>query len=274
MLQIVTDSSCDLPKELINKFNIKVVPLTINIDDKIYKEGVDITPEGFYEKMAQSARLPKTSQPPPAAFVEAFREGSNHGQVICLTISSKLSGTYQSACLAQELSGVDVSVFDTLAGSLGHGLQILKACELAKAGCTAREVMAELHKYRDEMKILVLLNTLENIVKGGRLSSFHGSLARILDIRLILHNVDGSVGLLEKVRGKKKFMEHVLKNIKEFCPDMTNRNVGITHFNNPIDAEIIKQNLKEECSPNDIIIHTMGSTMATYAGEGGMIVSF
>ena len=273
MLQVVTDSSCDLPEELVKQFNIRIVPLTINIDDHAYLERVEITPEEFYDKMAHSCKLPKTSQPPPVAFAQAFRELSHLGQVICLTISSKLSGTYQSACLGRELSGVDVTVFDTLAGSLGHGLQVLKACKLAKAGCIASEVLSELDRYRKEMKIFILLNTLENIVKGGRLSKFQGNLAKILNIKLLLHNVDGEVVLLEKVRGKKRFMDRVFQSIQEFCPDMTGREVGITHFRNPDDAELIRQGLNEKCRPQGYLINKMGPTMATYAGEGGIIVS-
>lgn len=274
MLQIVTDSSCDLPEELIKKHHIRIVPLTVNVDDQTYLERVDITPEEFYDKMAKSTRLPKTSQPTPAAFAQVFRELSQLGQVICLTISSKLSGTYQSACLGRELSGADVTVFDTLAGSLGHGLQVLKACNLAKAGCVAGEVLAELDRYRKEMKILILLNTLENIVKGGRLSKFQGNLAKILNIKLLLHNVDGEVVLLEKVRGKKRFLGRVLETMQGFCPDLTGRDVGITHFRNPEDTETIKQALSENYHPRDFLINSMGPTMATYAGEGGIIVSF
>ncbi len=274
MLQVVTDSSCDLPEELIKKHNIRVIPLTISIDDHSYLERVEITPEVFYEKMANSSNLPKTSQPAPAAFATAFRELSDAGQVICLTISSKLSGTYQSACLGRDLAGVDASVFDTLAGSLGHGLQVLRACKLGQAGCTAKEVVAELTEYRQRMKILILLNTLENIVKGGRLSKFQGALASILNIKLLLHNVEGAVELLEKVRGSKKFLRRVMETIHDFCPDMSVRDVGITDFLNPVGSEQIQQALREQNPPRSIITNSMGATMATYAGHGGMIISF
>jgi DegV family protein with EDD domain len=274
LLQIVTDSSCDLPVELIKGNNIRTVPLTITIEDQVYREGVDITPGEFYDKMARSPVLPKTSQPEPAAFAGVFRELSNFGEVICLTISSKLSGTYQSACLGKELSGVDAFVFDTLAGSLGHGLQVLKACKLAQAGCTAKEVITELTRYRDKMKILILLKTLENIVKGGRLSKFQGSLANILNIRLLLHNVEGEVVLLEKIRGSRKLLGRLLETVKGFCPDLSGRDVGITHFRNLVDTETIKEALQEQFHPREIIISKMGATMATYAGEGGIIVSF
>jgi DegV family protein with EDD domain len=130
----VTDSSCDLPKELLERFDITVVPLSVDIDGAIFHEDVDITPREFYEKMAHSTALPKTSQPSPAAFEETFETLGADGPVVCITISSGLSGTYESACLGRDLSGADVTVFDSLTGSLGLGLQVLRACGLARDG--------------------------------------------------------------------------------------------------------------------------------------------
>lgn len=226
--------------------------------------------------MALSKNLPKTSQPTPASFLDIFKKLSLSGQVLCITISSGLSGTYQSACLAkEELPGADITVFDSLAGSLGHGLQVLKAVELAELGFSLKEVIAELENYRAKMKILILLNTLDNIVKGGRLSKFQGGLGKLLDIKILLHNdKEGKVVLQAKVRGKKRFLNMVLNTIREFYPDMSSVDVGITHFNNLEDAEFIQKELLEKYHARHILINNMGVIMATYAGEGGMIISF
>ena len=125
------------------------------------------------------------------------------------------------------------------------------------------------------MNILVLLNTLDNIVKGGRLSKLQGSLGKLLDIKVLLHNnKEGKVVLQSKVRGKKKFMDMVLNETIRLCPDMTSVDVGITHFDNLEDAEFIKKELIEKCHARNVFINDMGVTMATYAGTGGMIVSF
>jgi DegV family protein with EDD domain len=275
MVQLVADSSCDLPEELIKKYNIHIVPLVVNINGEIYRERVDIAPQEFYKKMALSKNLPRTSQPSPAAFLDVFTERSKSGPVLCLTISSGLSGTYESACVAKELSGIDITVFDSLAGSLGHGLQVLRAAQLAESGHPLEEIVKELEKFRSRMNILVLLNTLDNIVKGGRLSKLQGSLGKLLDIKVLLHsNKAGKVELRSKVRGKKKFINMVLNEIIRLCPDMTSVDVGITHFNNLEDAEFIKKELLEIRHAHDVVINDMGITMATYAGEGGMIVSF
>ncbi|NTU89613.1 MAG: DegV family protein [Actinobacteria bacterium] len=274
MVQIVTDSSCDLPKEFIEKIGITVVPLVVDIDGEIFHEGMDITPREFYDKMAKSINLPKTSQPSPALFAETFDTLSSTGSILCITVSSKLSGTYQAALIGRDLSGADVTVFDSLTGSLGLGLQVLKACRLAKAGKTVDEIIAELTTYREGMNTLVLLNTLENIVKGGRLSQFQGSLSRILDIRVLLHDVEGGVEPLEKIHGKKRAMEHLLARIYEYHPEPTGLEIGITHINNLADAETIEQVLLEKYTQPKVVISEMGSTMGTYAGDGGMIIAF
>jgi DegV family protein with EDD domain len=275
LLQIVTDSACDLPNDLIRRYNIHTVPLTVRIDGEMYLENVDITPREFYPKMAKSRNLPRTSQPAPAFFSDVFKQLSQSGPVLCITISSGLSGTYQSAGLGKKLSGADVTVFDSLGGSLGHGLQVLKAAKLAEAGHTMEQIVAELEKYREKMTILILLNTLDNIVKGGRLSRFQGTVGKLLDVKILLHNTrDGKVVLQAKARGKKKFLQMVLDKIVKVCPDMSATDVGITHFNNLEDAEIIKQALVEKCHAGSVLINEMGVTLSTYAGEGGLIVSF
>ena len=270
----MTDSSCDLPRELVERWGITTVPLSVEIDGEVFREGQDITPRAFYEKMAHSTVLPKTAGPSPAAFVEAFRTLSEAGPVICITISSKLSGTHESARLAIELSGADVTLFDSRTASVGQGLQVLRACELDRTGRAPSEVVAELSTYREEMNTLILLSTLENIVKGGRLSRFQGNLSKALDIRVLLHDVDGEVVLLEKVHGRKKLIGRALQTICDLRPDLSDRDVGISHFNNPDDAEALRLALSDRCRPRGFVVNEMGPTMATYAGEGGLIVSF
>lgn len=252
-----------------------MVPLTVTIGDRDYLEKFDLSPQDFFNKMFSSAVLPKTSQPSPASFAKAFSKFDNETEILCLTISSGLSGTFQSALIGKELSNANVTVFDTLAGSLGHGLQIIRAAEMAEQGHTMEEILTNLTNYRDKMNILVLLDTLENIVKGGRLSKFQGSLAKILNIKVILERVDdGKVEISEKIRGKKKFHRRVLELIQERGKDFSNLTFGITHTGNEDDAMAIKQELITQFHPKEVIVSYMGATMGTYAGKDGMIISF
>lgn len=275
MIKIITDSSSDLPNDIIKKYGITVIPLIIKIGNQDYREGIDLTAKDFFSKMFAEEVLPKTSQPSPSSFAEVFTKWGSDHELLCLTISSGLSGTYQSACIGKELSGVNVTIFDTLAGSLGHGLQIIRAAELAEKGFTIEEIVANLTNYRENMNILVLLDTLENIVKGGRLSRFQGSLAKILNIKVILERVEGGkVEVFEKVRGKKKAQKRVLEIIHERKKHFSGTIFGITHTGNEEEAENLKEQLIQHFHPKDIIINYMGATMGTYAGKGGMIVSF
>lgn len=277
MLQLVTDSTSDLPPELIEKYQVHVVPLTVIIDEHEYTEGVDITLQEFLQGMQAAKELPKTSQPSSFRFAQLFKDLSSRGQVLCLTMSSKLSGTYQSACIAKSMCGANVTVFDTLAGTLGLGLQVIKAAELSIQGLSLEEIVEHLQAYRDKMNIFILLNTLENVVKGGRLSKFQGTLTKILNIKILLQNIQGSVEMLEQMRGKNKALQRLLDHIEERrqgLTDFPDRIFGITHVNNIQDAEFLKNAIIERFHPKDVIINNMSATFSTYAGMGGLIVSF
>ena len=279
MIQIVTDSAADLPAEIVEKHNITVVPLTVYIDGKEYADGIDISTKEFYEKMAKTKELPKTSQPSAASFIKVFKELEAKGELLCINISSKLSGTYQTACLARKLSGVNVAVFDSWAATLGQGLQVIKAALLAEKGMSRDHIIQILTEYKKGLTHYVLLDTLENVVKGGRLSKFQGSLAKLLNIKVLLTGVDGALVTLEKIHGRKKALQRVMERMGEKlreAKDIPTRLFSISHFNNLKDAEMLKSqimknfNIKEE----QFIVNEMGSTIATYAGEGGMVISF
>ena len=148
MIQVITDSAADLPAEIVEKHNITVVPLTVYIDGKEYADGIDISTKEFYEKMAKTKELPKTSQPSAASFIKVFKELEAKGELLCINISSKLSGTYQTACLARKLSGVNVAVFDSWAATLGQGLQVIKAALLAEKGMSRDHIIQILTEYK------------------------------------------------------------------------------------------------------------------------------
>lgn len=275
MIQLVTDSSADIPQELMEKYNITSVPLTVNVDGEQYTEGVDLSPKEFCQKILNAKELPKTSMPSPGEFAQVFKGLSKNGPILCITISSGLSGTYQSATLGAELSEVDVKVVDSISGSLGHGLMVLKAAELIEKGNSREEIIQVIEDIKKKPNILVLLDTLENIVKGGRLSKFQGSMAKVLDIKVILGNDgEGKVVILEKIRGKKKFLKRTIEKIGQMKEDFSDTVVGITHMDNLEDAEFLRDEIIKKYNPKDVIINYMGSTMGTYAGKGGMILAF
>jgi len=275
MIHLVTDSCADIPVYLQKKYNITVVPLSIRVNGKEYVEGVNITPSEFYREMEIAPELPKTSQPTPDQYAKTFQRLAETGEVLCMTISSKLSGSYNSANLGKGIAGKsNVAVFDTLSCSLGQGLQVLKAAEMIGSGHSLPAILDELAKIRPETHFVALLDTLENLVKGGRLNYFQGSLGRLLNIKIILHIREGSLEVLDKVRSRNKAIERFIEIIGEKCSDFSARIVGITHCNNLATAEVIAASIKERYSPRDIIISEMGAAVSTYAGPGAIIVSF
>ncbi|MCG1012988.1 DegV family protein [Tepidanaerobacter sp. GT38] len=277
MIHIVTDSSCDLPEEYLKKHNISIVPLTIRFDDdKEYREKIDITPEEFYKKMAASSTLPKTAQPSPADFLKVFEEVAAPGdEILCITISSKLSGTFQSANLAKNMTSIPVTVFDSLAASPGHALQIMRAVELRDSGHSIDEIIADLTNFRDnEMRIFIYLKTVENIVKGGRITRFQGTLAKIMNIKLICEGIKGEVVPLEKVRGEKRALERLISLIGQQKTNFSDTVFYITHTENPGDAEFIKSELVKRYKPRQVLIYEIGPTVGTYTGPGGIVLTF
>ncbi|AYC28468.1 DegV family protein [Paenisporosarcina cavernae] len=275
MVIILTDSSSDLPKDYIEKHHVHVVPLSVRVGEEEYSEGVDLSPPAFFEKMFATSELPKTSQPSPAKFAESFQQAAQQNeQLICLTISSKLSGTYQSALLGKEISNTDVEIIDTLGGSLAYGMLVMKAVQLANEGKSREEIVEALYTYRENMEIFILLDNLENVVKGGRLSKFSGSVAKLLNIKIILEGIQGEIVVKEKVRGSKKFLQRALERIQEKRDDFSDAVFGITHTGNVEEAEWLKNEINRRLHPKELYVNYMGATMGTYAGKGGLIVSF
>ena len=274
-MQIVTDSANDLPKELIEKHNILVVPLNIEIDGKNYVDGIDISHEEFYEKMKKSKGLPKTSQPSPQSFIDVFKEAkSRSSQVLALHLSSRLSGTYNGAMLAKDIVGEDIEIFDTLSGSMGTGLQILKAIKLFKEGLDIKEIIEQLKVYREEMKVIVYLEDLENAVKGGRVTRTKEVIANLLNLKPIVHVDDGYVKVLKTIRGKKRAIKNLLTIMEESKIDFSAKIIGITHCNTLDEAIKLKDQIIKKFNPLEVIVTTMGPVISTHAGIGGLLVCY
>lgn len=274
-MQIVTDSSCDLPRELVEKLGILVVPLQIEIDGRQYIDGVDLTHHEFFEKMAASPTLPKTSQPSPQSYIDAFREGiRQHGEVLSIHLSSKLSGTIEGALMVKEEIGNNIEVFDTLSGSIGVGMQVLKAYELMKEDMQTAAIVDRLKEYRDQMRVVVYLETLENAVKGGRVSKPKEFVANLLNLKPVVHVEDGYVKILKTIRGKKKAIRLLLEEMEKKQKDYHDQVVAITHCDCLDEALALKEEIINKFNPKEVMLTTMGPVIGTHAGTGGLLVCF
>jgi DegV family protein with EDD domain len=276
-IRIVTDSSCDLPDFIINKYNIGVAYLNVIFGDKAYIDKKEIGADEFYSMMKNSKELPKTSSPSPQRFIKEFEKEESDIIVVCL--SSKLSSTHSSALIAKKMYEEDggknkIKVIDSLSGSLGMGISILKACRMIESGNTFEEVVDFIQRDLKNSKTYVYLNTLENAVKAGRMSAVKGAIASALNFKFIVKVEDGLVKFVEKARGEKKVLNKVLQRVDTEGDDFKNSIIGIAHSNALEKAEHLKEMLLEKYDLKEIVISKMSSTIGTYTSEGAVLIRF
>jgi DegV family protein with EDD domain len=214
MIQVVADSGINLQPELLQAYEIVTVPLLINIDGVTYREGIDIQSEEFYRRLPQTDPLPTTSQPPPADFAQVYQPllAAGH-EIVAITISSKLSGTYNSAVQACKVAEGEqlISVVDSLSAAAGQGMMAIAASEAARAGLSRVEVVRVIERMRQEMLLVLTLDTLEYLRRGGRIggaAAFMGGLLRIKPVVLIKY---GKVEPGDRARNRRRAIERLIE---------------------------------------------------------------
>ncbi|MDD2574122.1 MAG: DegV family protein [Bacillota bacterium] len=275
-VRIITDSTADLPKELIEKYEIGVAPLMVNFQDGTFRDGVDLTPGEFYSKLKRSKQLPTTSQVNPPAFVDLYRRELEEGNsVVSIHLSSKGSGTYQSALSAKNTLGSDdIAVIDSLGYSMGMGLIAVKGAEMAQQGASLEEVRDRMLHMRDRMKYVFGVDTLEYLKKGGRLSPVKAAIATVMNIKPILHILDGEIDVMDKVRGRKKVLVRLLEEVEKTGGNIEEQTLAVVHSECPEEAEKMKDMLKEKVAPKDVLISQIGCVIGTHVGPGTISVFY
>lgn len=275
-ITIITDSASDLSQN--NKNGITVLPMTISFDNEIYEDGVTLTPDNFYMKLIESSTLPKTSQVSPYAFSEAYEKALEHSdQVIVITLSSKLSGTYQSACIAAEDYQDKVYVIDSENVSVGEQLLINYAFSLIQQGLDAKAITQQLNTIKKRIHLVALLDTLEYLKKGGRISGSAAFLGNILSIKPVIAIADGEVAFLGKARGSKQGNNLLIEQIKTYggidyeLPVL----LGYTGCSQVLMDKYIKDSSTLWEGKIDIPpVVQVGATIGTHIGPGGIAVAF
>ena len=211
-IKIITDSTLDIPADLIREKDIEVLPLLINFNEESYLDGVEINTPDMLEKIEKENIFPTTAQITPNRFEEAFRKYLDQGyKVLAILISSEMSGTYQSACIAKNMiESDDVVVIDSRNVTSGLGLLALKACSLRDSGATLQQIEEEVINTIPKIKCVLNFESLENLVKGGRLSKTAGTIGSVLGLRLILEIKEGKMAVKDKVRGNKKALKKLI----------------------------------------------------------------
>ncbi|GAA0694279.1 DegV family protein [Clostridium cadaveris] len=224
-IKIITDSTSDLSKDIVEKYNIEVLPLIVNFGEESYYDGVDMTFDKLIAKIKEGVEFPTTSQINPQRFYDCFKENIEDGyKIIYIGIGSKFSGTYQSACIARDmLSSEDIVIIDSENVTSGLGILVIYAGKLMEQGMNLKEIEKEILECIPKVDNMLAFNSLEHLIKGGRLSKTAGFIGNVLSIKPMLAIRDGEIGVIDKVRGTKKAIKAVTdyledKKVKQGTP--------------------------------------------------------
>ena len=279
-IKIITDTSCDLPDSIAEELNIEMLPFRVSFEDgETYLDRFELSPYLFISKMRAYETLPKTAAPDPAMMIAAFEKGlAEAGEVLFITLSSPLSSANQNAHLARNILGTDrIKIFDSLSASLGTGIMIIKAVHLVNQGLNMEQLLQRLEIIRKNRVMLFTLDTLENLVKGGRLNKYEGLTGDFLNIKPIMKiNSEGLTEVTEKVRGRKRSIKRLLELVDKFGGEfLSDKIIGISHLNCLDEAKATAEVIKSRYHlKQDIIISDIGATIGTYVGEGGLLITF
>lgn len=271
MVKIITDSTNDLSKELIDKLGIVVVPLAVNFSDEAYLDGVNITVEDLYKKVSEKNELPKTSAISVAALIELFEKYVNEGhEIIYMGISKQMSSSYNNACLAaQEVAGDKIFVVDSMNLSTGIGLLLLKACKYRDNGDDAKTISEKLNRDNKLVLSQFAIEKMDYLHKGGRCSSVAKLFGTLLKIKPIIAVRDGKMHVQKKPIGKmQRALDEMIKQILADKDKLDTEHIFITHSLAFDYCDYIYQKLKPELPGVDIITTVAGCVISSHCGKG------
>jgi DegV family protein with EDD domain len=271
-IAIVTDTDSSLPVDLAEKYAIQQVPITIHFEDSSYSSGVDIDDRLLFEIIDRKKKLPSTSAPPPSAFASAYETAFKDGvdSIVCICVSSKISGIYNSAVTACEMfPGRDISVIDSLNLSMGQGFMVLAAAEAARQGAAKEEVINQALEAGQRVHLYAVLSTLKYLAMSGRVGKLAAGMADTLNIKPILTVQDGKLDLLERVRTRKKAIERVIELTRSSVNGKAIERVAFLHVNNLEGAQELQSQLCNVLPcPSSIIMTNISPGLAVHTGSG------
>ena len=274
-IKLICDSLCDVPKELIQKYDIDVVPLNIILGDKEYKEGIDISNDEFYKRMKEKTEVPKTSQATYIQFKEVFDKYKDDYSIVCINGSSKSSGTYQSAVMAKNDTEGDIHIFDTLTLSLGSAQFVVKACELIenKKDIKAKELIKALEELRESVSLFFVPDTLEYLQRSGRASLTTATIGNLLKIKPIFTVEDANIFILSKVRGKKHAIHELVNLVINKYDTLEDKNIIIGCGDNVDDFEKLKEEVNSKIKCKKLYFTRGGACICSHTGPDIFAIS-
>ncbi len=274
-VKIVTDSTADLEYQYLKEYDISCVPLQVRFGEETLKDRVEISPSEFYARLTQTKSPVSTSQPSPGDFYNVYKSIADQGDsIISIHLSGDFSGTYQTASLAKTmLPEADIQVIDSRSVSVGLGLIVLAAAKAAKQGKTSAEITALVNELIPKIKIYFIVDTLEYLMRGGRIGRASSFLGTLLNIKPILGISEGVVVPVEKVRGKNKAYKRLIEMVKQQINNNSGH-FGAVHADNKSGLLEFVQKLRAEVNCDDMLFGELGSVVGCHGGPGLVGIAF
>ncbi len=281
-IKIITDSAADLPQEIINEYDITVLPLLVTYNDEVYEDGVTMKPEKLLSDM-RGGRTYKTAQVPIGAFIDEFSKCLKEKiDAIYIGFSSELSGTYQGAVMAKkqvfldesEKSAINLDIIDTKCASLGFGMVVYQAAQMAQEGKSREEILDAVNFYSNHMEHIFTVDDLEYLYRGGRVSKTSAFVGGILNIKPILDIEDGKLVPMEKKKGRKRVLKRIVEIMEERGVKLSDQTVAISHGDDLETAQKLQNMIKEKFGTEKFVINTIGASIGAHAGPGTIALFF
>lgn len=277
MYKLIGDSCTDVTEELLRSTNIHLVPLTIQIEEQVFIDDRTLQQSKLLEAMNASEKSLSTACPAPEAFMNLY---AGEEDVYVITLSSKLSGSYNSAQVAKQMyleenKEKNIAVIDSMSASVGQTLILLKVQELAEQGLPFEQVVAEVEQYRDSLQTKFVLESLENLRKNGRLSNVKAFIANTLNLKPVMKsNGHGEIEKMDQARGMKRALDVMISSIEKDVKEAEQKIFGIAHCNNLEKALYVKEEVLRRVKFKDVIVVGTSGISTAYACDGGIIVAY
>lgn len=276
---VLTDSAADLPRAWVERHGVTVVPLQVIVGDSVYRDGVDLQSDELLDLMLDPANpVPKTSQPAPAAFRAACRRAVDHGaeELLGVFVSGAVSGTFASAtAVLREFEEVPATAVDSRSGSLGVGLLVIRAIELLERGLSLPDVVAELRRVRDQSNVFFTVDTMEHLLRSGRIGRTRAWLGGMLDVKPILTlTADGRIEPIDRARGREAVVERVLALVDERVGRSREIRFGVAHFGAPDTADEIARLLRSRYPAREVLVGPAAAALGVHTGPGAWALAY
>ena len=273
MIRIVTESTADIPRDMVTRLGITVIPSYVVFGTETYRDGVELTKRQFYERLAATNVIPTTATPPPAIYEEVYRRLAREtDEIVSIHLAANLSGLYNAASVAaRSVSGPNIAVIDSGQITMGYGWMAVAAAEAAQRGDSLKQVIALVEGMKDRSRLLAVLDTLDFVHRGGRVGWVQAMIGTLLQIKPVINVRLGEVNLLERTRTWKRALDRLMEMVQALGP--LERAI-VLHANAPDRAELVADRLQVVAPGWERLVGQAGVTIASHVGPGAIGIAF